>query len=495
MANWLSYTSTEGASPRPAAVIILYEQQRQRVLFVKRNPSLSFMGGHHAFPGGSLSDADTGSRVINAPDLRSARLLTTAVRELFEETGILLPDLTEAENGSLQSLREKTVSEPAVFEAFLEKKNIFIDYLNFSPAGRWVTPSFSPIRFDTSYFFCSTSKPCFAAPMGAHAEIVGVEWITPAEALKRRDGKSMHVSTPVVFVLQRLHTFPLPEALKRLRHTPGFSNTLLDYIEPFPGIHLVPLQSCTLPPATHTNCVLIGEESIYIVDPGASETSEISRLFTHIDEVCENVGGTPAGILLTHDHPDHCAAAEALSKRYNVTVYGHPASLGSFQNAEALEKGDFIEIPGSRPWSVRCLHTPGHHPGHLCYFEETTGTLLCGDTIANPGTIMINPDKHGDMGLYMAGLERLGKIPAALTVPGHGAPLMEGEGPAFFQKTLEHRIMRETKIKTAWEQGARSEAALLAEAYDDTPESMHPFALLQLRAHLSHLQETDLISF
>lgn len=489
MSTWLSYNSVQGAVPRPAAVIILYEHQENRLLFVKRNPILPFMGGHHAFPGGSVSDSDTGKRVLHTSDESAASLLTTAVRELFEETGILLTIAQSPTPQGLEQARRQTIEDPAFFEAFLERNDLYIDAGEFHRAGQWITPSFSPIRFDTHYFFCTRSNALPASPMGKEEEIIDVEWLSAAEALQRRGEEAIHVSTPVVFVLQRLNAFPLDEALPRLRETPGFSNQLLDYIEPYPGLHIVPLETATLPPATHTNCVLLGEEEIYIVDPGASDPAVQKRFFVHLEEVCQNVGGRPAAVLLTHDHPDHNGAAVALSKRYEIPVYAHRDAWSASASYRELKEGTVIHIPGKRPWTVRCLHTPGHHPGHICFWEESTATLLCGDMIANPGTVMVDPDQRGDMGLYMASLAKLAALNPALTVPGHGMPLMDQEGALVIGKTLEHRQKREAKIKALWEQGIHSEASLLARAYDDTPEALHPLAQRQLRAHLIHLQQ------
>lgn len=487
MTTWLKYDRTDGVTPREAAVVILYDDQGGSVLFVKRNKRLAFMGGHYAFPGGQVSRFDTGRCVRNAADTDTARYITAAVREVFEETGLLLAegvhDCREHDDAS----RRVIIRAPEEFEPYLESHGLFIDMTAFAPAGRWITPSFSPMRFDTRYFLYRCRGALSATPMGDTEEITEVCWLTPREALERRGTGDMTLSTPPAFVLQRLVTFPLPEALDRLQHTPGFSDTIIDYIEPAPGIHVVPIKAHTLPPATHTNCVIVGETELVIIDPGIVDETEQNRFSVHLDDICEGVGGRPAAVLLTHDHPDHGAFAAGLSGRYGIPVYAHPASLEHFHNGRPLRDGEYLEFAGPRSGRLRCLHTPGHHPGHLCFYDEGTRTLMCGDMVANPGTIMIDPDRGGDMTAYLESLERLSALDPLLTIPGHGAPLRGKEGPAIFRATIEHRLRREKKILDALATGARTVEELLPLAYDDTAIDLHFLAACQLRAHLKRL--------
>ena len=457
------------------------------MLLVKRNPSLAFMGGHHAFPGGGVSRHDTGARVLDAPDHETARSLVAAVREAFEETGLLLVEGALPDRERIETARHDLTVGKRDFESLLDAWQLHIRAADFKAAGHWITPSFSPMRFDTRYYLyrCDQRRP--ATPMGPEGEITAVDWLPPREALRLRAHGSMLLSTPVAFTLQRLAAFPLDTALARLQHTPGFSPILMDYIEPVPGVHIVPVHAKTLPPATHTNCIIIGERELAIVDPGVSEEEEQRRLMTHLDDMLETVNGKLTHILLTHNHPDHCAHAEVLSRHYAIPVCAHPMSLDGFSNSRAIADDAWVILPGDPPWRIRCLHTPGHHPGHVCYYEEHTGALLCGDIAANPGTIMVDVASGGDMNAYLDSLERLSALSPIMTVPGHGAPLPGSEGTLLFQKTIAHRHMREAKIIAALEQGATTMDALLARAYDDTPRELLPYAQRQLAAHLKRL--------
>ena len=482
MTSWLNYERDAGVAPRKAAAVILFEQTTSSVLLVQRNTSLAFMGGHHAFPGGGISHADTGRCVRAVDDGELARAVTAAVRELFEETGVLLATGAEVTEQQQAAWRAELLQQPEVFEVRLDEAGLHIPGDRFVPVSRWVTPTFAPKRFDTQYFLYRSETLQPASPIGDDGEITDTTWLNVCEALDLRAKDSIQLSTPVAFVLRRLAMLPLHEALERLQHTPGFSELIFEYIEPEHGIHIVPLVSKTLPPANHTNCVLVGETELAIIDPGIDDAVAWKRFERHLDEILEMAGGDLYAILLTHDHFDHSAAAHRLGRRYNVPVYAHASCR---EKDISLVHDACIELAGTPPWRIRCIHTPGHHPGHFTFYEKTTDTLMCGDLIANPGTVVIDPECGGDMNAYMRSLERIATLTPRMTIPAHGAPLMGHAGPAHIQHTIAHRRMRAARIRTALEQGARTFESLLEIAYDDTPRSMYPWARRQLQAHLN----------
>ena len=75
------------------------------------------------------------------------------------------------------------------------------------------------------------------------------------------------------------------------------------------------------------------------------------------------MGGRPVAVLLTHDHPDHGAFAAGLSGRYGIPVYAQPDSLAQFHNGRPVHDGECLEFGDKRSTRLKCLHTPGHHPG------------------------------------------------------------------------------------------------------------------------------------
>jgi endoribonuclease LACTB2 len=151
-----------------------------------------------------------------------------------------------------------------------------------------------------------------------------------------------------------------------------------------------------------------------------------------------------------------------------------------------IADNDILPVAGNPDWRLRALHTPGHDPGHLCFLEETTRTMICGDMIANGSTIIISQKYGGDMDAYLRSLERMLGEDFDLMIPGHGMVFFE-EPKRIVQHYIEHRLAREAKIQAALEAGERTLAGLLASAYADTPKELWPLAEHSLRAHLARL--------
>lgn len=251
-----------------------------------------------------------------------------------------------------------------------------------------------------------------------------------------------------------------------------------------PGILRLPLRTPTLPPATHTNCLLVGERRVVVIEPATPHAPEQRRLDAEIDRVVRT-GGSVVAILVTHHHPDHVGYAAALRDRLGVPLCAHSETAArlSFAVDRRIEDGALIELDGGM--AVEAIFTPGHAPGHLVFRERRSGIAHAGDLVAGEGTVLIDPGDGGDMAAYLASLDRVGALGLRALVPAHGA--VQRDPAALLRHYVAHRLMREHKVLGAIGAGGATEGEILARAYDDTPVALWPLAIRSMAAHLAKL--------
>ncbi len=469
---------------KKAAACIIMDAEG-RILMVRRSPQLRFMPGHHAFPGGRVNETESTDFVFGANDPALARSVKAAAREAFEETGLLLADGRDPGVEALRNARIDMLDNDADFDKILGAFGARIDAAKYETVANWITPPPSPIRFDTLYFLVQHHGP--QTPELIVGELVGLDWLHPREARRRWHLGEIHVSTPVACTLQPLAARPYPECVPLVRRltldTPGHPNRF----ELRRGIHLIPVKTKTILPATHTNCILIGEEEYLLIDPGSDLPGELDSLCDQIDQLSD-MGAKMRAIVVTHSHPDHVDGVGYVRERYGAPVWAHEATAAQvdFDVDRRLAEGDIIDLEGDPGWRVHVMHTPGHDPGHLCLYEETTRTLVAADMVANPGTIVVSEQYGGNMDQFIASLERLMAMDEPrLIIPSHGWPV--GRAEQIFHKHRDHRLWRENKIREAYDAGHREFKALLAAAYDDAKPEAMPLAEHALRAHLTRL--------
>jgi glyoxylase-like metal-dependent hydrolase (beta-lactamase superfamily II) len=268
-------------------------------------------------------------------------------------------------------------------------------------------------------------------------------------------------------------------------------------IEFRPNYICFPVRTPTKPPATHTNCYLIyNSGELLIVDPGSPYDDEQVALATCIDELIAE-GRSVREIVLTHMHPDHVGGVNALRQhlRGQTRVAAH--RLTAEPIAESIRVDRFIEddeaisLNGSPQLSLRALHTPGHARGHLCFYEERTGTLVSGDNVVGLGSVLIDPPE-GNMRAYLQSLGRMHTLPNLSVIFG-------GHGPAIanpyakIDEYIAHRLDREQEILQAVRDGAGTTKDIVAIVYTNVSPKAHAMAERAVLAHLEKLIEDGLV--
>jgi 8-oxo-dGTP pyrophosphatase MutT (NUDIX family) len=220
--------------PRPAASVLLIRPGRAsaiEVFMIRRARDMRFLGGYYAFPGGKVDLADRTAEALGCTRGRSdedaARAIgdprdevparaywVTAVREVFEETGLLLAvdragqpvDTRAAEVAvRLEAHRRSLVRGDRSFTAVLTEEGWFADLAPLAYLSHFVTPPASPIRFSARFFLCPV--PSGQAPRLIPEEASEGFWIDPGEAYRRFRTREWKMAEPAEYGTQYLAQF------------------------------------------------------------------------------------------------------------------------------------------------------------------------------------------------------------------------------------------------------------------------------------------------
>jgi glyoxylase-like metal-dependent hydrolase (beta-lactamase superfamily II) len=243
-----------------------------------------------------------------------------------------------------------------------------------------------------------------------------------------------------------------------------------------------------------TGVYIVGDgASVVVIDPGPA-------LPGHIEALKRAIGSRRIShILITHTHRDHSPAAAALkawsgAATYGIALASRSASAVAGEGAvDEAHDHDFVpdvlvhdgmRIEGDG-LEVECVATPGHTANHICYALPREGALFSGDHVMGWSTSVIAPP-DGDMGAYLASLERLKARNDQILYPTHGSPIANPR--AWIGQLIAHRHQREEQIRAALHRHAQSVAELVEQIYPRIEPGLRPAAAQQILAHLHHMQ-------
>ena len=223
------------AAPRDAATVMLVRPVPRpaaagpvsgtEVYMLRRQRSMAFAPGAYVFPGGSVDDGDTEgghgwagppagqfASAVGLPAAGTEALIRAAVRETFEECGVLLAGrsaeaaLGDTSGEDWEADRQALAGKSISLAELLIRRGLMLRSDLLTPWARWITPEAEPRRYDTRFFVARLPEGQRA--LGGTGESDEAAWLRPDAALAAAEAGDLALLPPTVVTLQELAAHP-----------------------------------------------------------------------------------------------------------------------------------------------------------------------------------------------------------------------------------------------------------------------------------------------
>jgi glyoxylase-like metal-dependent hydrolase (beta-lactamase superfamily II)/8-oxo-dGTP pyrophosphatase MutT (NUDIX family) len=392
-------------------------------LLTQRPSTMAFAADMHVFPGGRVDTADADPSLISrsalSPDEAAAALggdlepevalaaHLAAVRELFEEAGVLLAE-TDAPELSIGAARSALLHGEATLASLATDLNLWLRTDLLVPLSRWVTPRILPRRFDARFFAAMLAdgfEPSFEG-----GEVVDHAWLRPTDALAAMAEREISMWPPTSATLQQLeHARSIEEIRERI--APRSLGTI-ELEELSPEVTRVVMPAGGGIAGQPVCAYLVGRRRLVLIDPGDPTGPALDRVMA----LAAARDGVIEAVALTHVDPDHAAGAEALAVQLGIPILAGPGGGRPLPHAirelVELEVLDFCDVP------VQTVLAPGPRPDHVVFVAADGAFVVTGDLDGVRGArSIVGPE---DRPAWAASLERVGQLARdARRLPGH----------------------------------------------------------------------------
>jgi glyoxylase-like metal-dependent hydrolase (beta-lactamase superfamily II) len=244
-----------------------------------------------------------------------------------------------------------------------------------------------------------------------------------------------------------------------------------------------------------TGTYVVGSGDVAVIDPGPDLDEHVAALLAGLS------GERVSHILITHTHRDHSPAAKALQAATGASTFGFGPHAGGRRGEPGAEEGgdwDFVpdvvlrdgDAIAGAGWRFEAVHTPGHTSNHLCFALSDRGILFSGDHVMGWSTSVIAPP-DGDMGAYMASLDKLLGRRDVLYWPTHGPAIDMPQ--RHVRAFIAHRRGREAAIVECLAAGPVRIDAIVGRLYAGLSPALQRAAARSVHAHLLHLVGRGLV--
>jgi glyoxylase-like metal-dependent hydrolase (beta-lactamase superfamily II)/8-oxo-dGTP pyrophosphatase MutT (NUDIX family) len=412
------------SEPRPAATVVLLRRGSNglEVLLTQRPETMAFAPDVHVFPGGRVDAADADPRLQARSavtgreaadglggDLGPAEALAAylaAIREAFEEVGILLADV--GRSGDLVAVRQRLLEAPGSFPDVAEELDLRLRTDRLVPLSRWVTPPILDRRYDARFFAAPAPEAADVTILGG--EVVAHAWYRPIDALESMGSGGLAMWLPTATTLTQLvHVGSMEQVRARLAPRalgPVGAESVAD------DIVRIEMPAGGGVAGQPINAYLVGRRRCVLVDPGDPTGDGLERAM----EEAVRRGGSIVAIALTHADPDHAAGAEALREQLGIEVFAGPGGgrhlpyrVRELADGAVLVLGDV---------ALRVIATPGPTPEHLAFLVGDGGFAVTGDLDGRRGARSVLAP--GDDVAWQRSVSALRSVaPAATWLGGH----------------------------------------------------------------------------
>jgi 8-oxo-dGTP pyrophosphatase MutT (NUDIX family) len=205
----------EPAEPRNAATVVLMRpgSDGPEVYLLRRQTSMAFAGGMCVFPGGGVDprdfdhaiawagpDPQEWASLLGTDEVTARALVCAAVRETFEESGVLLagesPDTVVADTTGVDWEVDRAALEARelAFTEFLDRRGLVLRTDLLGVWAAWLTPVFEPRRYRTWFFVADL--PAGQLTRDVSSESDQVTWLPAMEAVRQVEQEQMFMLPP-----------------------------------------------------------------------------------------------------------------------------------------------------------------------------------------------------------------------------------------------------------------------------------------------------------
>lgn len=252
--------------PKPAATVVLLRPSGSgaagvAAYLIRRVRSMAFAGGMYAFPGGSVDPRDADHEVgwagpspaewaarLGGTAADARMLVCAAVRETFEESGVLLAGrsadsvIADVAGADWERDRRALVDRDLAFSDFLSARGLVLRTDLLRLWAHWITPEFEERRYDTRFFLAVLPSGQLTRNVSSEADEVC--WLRPAEALARLIRGEIKMLPPTAVTLRELSEY----------------GSVADVLAAVPNRHIRPITPAAIDRDGRVQLVLPGED-------------------------------------------------------------------------------------------------------------------------------------------------------------------------------------------------------------------------------------------